>query len=99
MHQNTENISKFICEAQSLQNSLQQKPLQYLFFVCNRPTTRGWQPGKCPPKFSKTCLVVKYNNKLQSFALQNIEKSKLQSFFSLPQNCQLVAALVCNNNK
>jgi len=28
----------------------------------------GGKPDNCPlPKFSKTCLVVRYNNKLQSF--------------------------------
>jgi len=31
------------------------------------PQPSEWHPSNCPPKFSKTCLVVRYNNKLQSF--------------------------------
>jgi len=47
-----------------------------------RPATRGWKPGNCPPtKFSKTCLIVRYNIKLKAFwPLKNLQFVAALSF-------------------
>jgi len=52
--------------------------------LVTRPATRGGdrhQPGSSsPPKFSRTHLIVRYNNELQSLCPRKEYNNKLQSF-------------------
>jgi len=44
------------------------------------PQPGGGQPARCPPKFSKKCLVMRYNNKLQKFYHKNSATTKYSHF-------------------
>jgi len=57
----------------------------------SRPPTRRGQPGNCPREMFKTYLVVRYNNKLQSFCPPKIVQQKVTSF--CPQKYKLFATL------
>ena len=49
------------------------------------PELRGGQPGNWPPKIKNNCLLVRYNNKLQSFSPLPENISWLRLHFTIGQ--------------